>query len=515
MVGGCAVTEQLVPGYRFSRASYLAGLLRPTIVNDLHLHRHGLRYLLRDPSSFTPSPPAAAAAAPYLLMGSDAASTAASIAQFSARDALAYPLYEAFLHRARLLIQPLLDQPPPQLGPSLRHWPSQIRSLARLGGAAWRVRSQLPAMYELFTGPAAQLLDRWFESDVLKTTLATDAVIGANISPSHMGSAYVLLHHVMGEAAGQPGVWAYVQGGMGSISEALASAAREAGVEIFCDAPVKRILYRGDRATGVELQNGSRLEARAVVSNASPWTTCIELLDAAAPLPPDFVRHIRHVDYSSQCFKINLAVNALPNFACYPTAADGKPGPQHRGTIHFASSMQELENAYRESARGMPATRPIIEMTIPSALDSTLVDTPGNHVVQLFVQYAPYQVDPAIGSWADPSFKQAFVQRCFDVVEEFCPGFQSSIVGVDALSPLDLEQVFALHGGGIHHGSLSLHQLAWMRPAPGFSSYRLPLKGLYLCGAGAHPGGGVMGAPGRNAAMIIQQDWKHGLLGKT
>ncbi len=384
-----------------------------------------------------------------------------------------------------------------------------LRGIGELVSVGMRNREVLMPFYELFTGPASHILDRWFESEILKTTLATDAVIGANISPKHNGSAYVLLHHVMGEAAGQSGVWAYVEGGMGAISEAIASSAREHGAEIVCNASVKSILHDSGGVRGVELEDGTKLQSDIVLSGTTPYHTFLELLpglDAALnPLPKDFVHHIRFADYSCQAFKINIACNALPNFACYPTAPDGLPGPQHRGTTHFEVTMEEIENAYRESSMGMPATRPVVEMTIPSSLDSTVAPR-GQHVVQLFVQYAPYDVDPKIGHWADPAFKQDFVHRCLRIVDEFCPGFSSSVIGYDALSPLDLERVFGLHKGSIHHGSLALHQLGPARPMFGHSNYRMPLKGLYLVGAGAHPGGGVMGAAGRNGARVVLQD---------
>jgi phytoene dehydrogenase-like protein len=262
------------------------------------------------------------------------------------------------------------------------------------------------------------------------------------------------------------------------------------------------------------MQDGSTITAKAILSNATPYHTFLELLPGLArdsgvaeesPFPRDFQHHVRFADYSCGAFKINCAVDRLPNFSCMPTP-DGKPGPQHRGTAHFETTMEEIENAYREASLGMPATRPVVEMTIPSVLDNTIAP-PGKHVVQLFVQFAPYDVNPKIGHWADPAFKESFVRRVFSIIEEHCPGFSSSVLYYDALSPLDLERIFGLHKGNIMHGSLGLHQLGYTRPAPGFSSHRTPLAGLYLCGAGAHPGGGVMGAPGRNCANIVLSDF--------
>ena len=512
LVGGAAVTEEMIPGFKFSRASYLAGLLRPKVIEDLDLYKFGLKYLPRNPSSFTPTLLNGPNKGAYLLLGSDEKANHQSIAHFDARDADAYPHYEAFLHKARQLVQPILDNAP--MNPfassdTRRDLFRHLKGIRELVSVGMRNREVLMPFYELFTGPASHILDRWFESEILKTTLATDAVIGANISPKHNGSAYVLLHHVMGEAAGQSGVWAYVEGGMGAISDAIARSAQSHGAGIVCNASVKRILHQGGAVSGVELEDGTKLETDVVLSGATPYHTFLELLPgldpSLNPLPKDFVHHIRFADYSCQAFKINIACDALPNFACYPNSADGLPGPQHRGTTHFEATMEEIENAYRESSMGMPANRPVIEMTIPSSLDTTIAPR-GKHVVQLFVQYAPYDVDPKIGHWADPSFKQDFVYRCLKIVDEFCPGFSSSVIGYDALSPLDLERVFGLHKGSIHHGSLALHQLGPARPMSGFSNYRMPLKGLYLVGAGAHPGGGVMGAAGRNGARVVLGD---------
>lgn len=522
MVGGAAVTEELYPGFKFSRASYLAGLLRPRIIEDLQLHKYGFKYLPRRPSSFTPTRPGSHFGGKYLMLGDNYEADMASISQFSKKDAEAFVRYEDFLGRVREMVSPLLDMPPPNpFEGSFAQKVATVRGLAEVGKLMWEYRDVLVPFYELFTAPASHILDRYFESEILKTTLATDAVIGASCSPRHAGSAYVLLHHVMGEAAGRKGVWSYVQGGMGAVSNAIAACAREHGAEIATNATVKRILYthplgehKAARVRGVELADGSVIEADTVLSNATPYHTFLELLPGLAkdsgyaeksPLPAEFARHIRFADYSCGAVKINCAVDRLPNFTCYPSDPSGQPGPQHRGTIHFESRMEEIENAQREAAMGIPATRPVVEMTIPSSLDRTIAPE-GKHVVQLFVQFAPYDVDPKCGSWADPAFKDAFADRVFAIVDEFAPGFSQSVLYRDILSPLDLERIFGLHRGNIMHGALSLHQLFWARPAFGYSGHRTPVDGLYLCGAGAHPGGGVMGAAGRNAAMVVLGD---------
>eukprot|EP01060_Flectonema_neradi_P005353 TRINITY_DN13552_c0_g1_i1.p1 TRINITY_DN13552_c0_g1~~TRINITY_DN13552_c0_g1_i1.p1 ORF type:complete len:789 (+),score=129.39 TRINITY_DN13552_c0_g1_i1:78-2369(+) len=507
-LGGAAVTEEVVPGFKFSRASYLAGLLRPQIIKDLDLERHGLKFLPRNPSSFTP---VREPNQPYLLLGDDAELNRKSIAQFSERDAEAFEEYEAFLGEVRDVIQPLLDSHPPDFtGGKIKNITQDLTTIKDLIRVGFKNKSVLTPFYELFTGSASHLLTRWFDSEILKTTLATDAVIGALVSPSAAGSAYVLLHHVMGEAAGKKGVWAYVQGGMGQISESIARSAREHGAELITDVAVSRIITEKSTATGVELADGTTMFADTIISACSPHHTFLELMPGyeekhgEIEYPKGFIDHIRHTQQGCGAFKINCAVKELPKFNCYPHEGN-EAGPMHMGTIHFESRMEEIEFAYREASMGMPATRPVIEMTIPSSVDKT-ISPPGQHVVQLFVQFAPYDLDPKVGNWANPSFKKAFVDRCFSIVDEFAPNFSSSIIGYDALSPLDLEQIFGLPKGNIFHGALTLQQLGYARPVPGWSNHRTPIKNLYLGASGTHPGGGVMGAPGRNCARVVLAD---------
>lgn len=503
MVGGAAVTEEIVPGYRFSRASYLAGLLRPRIIEELELKKYGLEYLDRDPSSFTPTLSTDSVnKGKYLMLGADSKANYESIAQFSKQDADRFEDYEEMLARVRRIVVPLLDNPLP-------NWPLQSR--ADVSRSFKIFKELLPHLsprsmqeaYEVFLSPAITILDRWFESSILKTTLATDAVIGALLSPRDIGSAYVLLHHVMGEVNGRPGTWAYVRGGMGMISNSLKGCAEAHGAKIVTDAKVKGVdlTEDGTRVTGVRLEDGTLIKARAVVAGCAPQHLLKDLLPEALPedMKP-FRKRVLDQDATCGAFKINLAINKIPDFLCCPNV-DGKPGPQHRGTIHFEAHPDDIHNAFREASQGRPATRPVIEMTLPSVVDHTLVDTPGHHVAQLFVQFAPYDLEGA--SWADPQFKQEFIDRVLNIVEEFAPGFKNSIVGMDALSPLDLEQVFGLPRGNIFHSALALHQLGFSRPAPGFHDHRSPVKGLYMASAGTHPGGGVMGAPGRNAAGIV------------
>jgi phytoene dehydrogenase-like protein len=495
LVGGAAVTEEIVPGFKFSRAAYVNSLLRPQIIRELGLRNHGFGMIPRNPSSFTPLLDGR-----YLLLGPDQDLNRREISKFSTRDAAALPRYEALLDKMARFIEPLLDAevPDPTAGTLLER-ASAFRDILKTGWRALKLGSDLPRFLEILTAPARRILERWFESEPLRGTLATDAIIGAMVSPSTPGSGYVLFHHVMGETDGARGVWGYVRGGMGTLSEAIAASARAAGAEIVTGRAVARILVTGGRASGVVLDDGTEVRARAVLSNADPNVTFLRLLPEAA-LPGDFRAHISRLDFSSGVTKINVAIERLPNFSALPGEA---PGPQHRGTVHLVSTLGEIEDAYHDALLGRPSARPVIEMTLPSSLDPSLAPR-GQHVMSLFVQYTPYKL--ASGSWDDPGVKDAFADRVFSVIETYAPGFTRSVIARDVLSPVDLERVFGLTGGNIFHGAMGLDQLFWLRPAPGWSRYRTPVKGLYLCGAGAHPGGGVLGAPGRNAARAVLKD---------
>ena len=499
VVGGACITGEIAPGYRASTASYLISLLLPEVVQELELARHGYHVLARNPSSFTPLPDGRS-----LLMGPDEALNHREIAKFSARDAAAYPRYEAWLTRIAECIEPLLSEPPADLLPLPASWRKrslfarlrELRRSRRLYQALRAMGDELPQAIELLTGAARPILDRWFESDVLKATLATDAVIGAQQPISAPGTGYVLLHHVMGTAGGARGVWGYVEGGMGAVTQAMAAAARERGVEIRCDAEVAEILVEGGQASGVRLADGEIIRARTVVSNATPEVTFRKLL-AAGSLPPLFDEAVARIDYASASMKINLAVSELPDFSALPGKA--VVGPQHRGTIHISPTMEYLEAAYDDARRGLPSAEPILELTIPTSVDRTLAP-PGQHIVQIFVQYAPYKLAEGL-NWE--ALRGPFADRCIAAVNAYAPNFAASVLHRQVLTPLDLERRFALTGGNIFHGSMALHQLFSMRPVPGWADYRTPLPGLWLCGAGTHPGGGVTGAPGRNCAREL------------
>ena len=487
--GGAASSEELWPGYTISRGAYVVGLLRPSVVRELGLAERGLRLLRRAPSSYTPLPDGRG-----LLLGADRAGSCASIRRFSARDAARYPDYEAFLDRVARWLEPWLDAAPPD--------PARLRArdlplLWRAARGAWGLRRELPQAAALLLGPARGMLESWFQSEPLRATLATDAVIGAFAPPSAPGTGYVLFHHVMGETHGERGVWAYVAGGMGRLADALAAAAREAGAEIRCGAPVARIALESGRATGVVLASGEEIRAPIVVSNAAPQRTLLELA-GREQLPDDVARALDAIDVRSGSAKLNLALARLPQFrGCAPG-----PGPEHRGTIHVgATDLDGIERAFRDAADGRLPERPIIELTLPSALDPSLAPE-GRHVASLFVQYVPHGLDRA--AWRE--LRGALAQRCFALIDEVAPGFSESVLHCEVLAPPDLEDLFGLPGGNIFHGAMTLDRLLFMRPLPGFAAYRTPLAGLYLCGAGTHPGGGVMGACGRNAAREILRD---------
>jgi phytoene dehydrogenase-like protein len=486
VVGGACVTEETFPGFKVSTAAYVNSLFHKAIVRDLKLADYGYEVLVREPSSFTPLPDGRS-----LLMGPDDDLTRKEIAKFSVRDAERYPQYEAMLERVAAVVEPTLTMAPPDL---LRPRLGDLRTLLSLGRAFRRLGDRAGEAVEILTGAARPILDRWFESEELKATLATDAIIGAMASPSMPGTAYVLFHHVMGETAGRRGVWGYVRGGMGGLTQALAAAARDLGADVRCDAEVARIVVRGGAAVGVALANGDEYRAPVVASNADACVTFLRLLDRSA-LPESFTAAVERISYASASLKINVALAELPSFRALPGT---NPGPQHRGTIHVCPDQDYIERAFDDAKYGRPSARPVLECTIPSVVDPS-VAPPGRHLMSMFVQYAPY--DLREGSWDEQ--REAYADRCFDLLDEYAPNFKRVVLARQVLTPLDLERVFNLTGGNIFQGAMTPGQLFAFRPVPGYARYRTPIRGLYLCGAAAHPGGGVMGTPGLNAARAI------------
>ena len=479
VVGGAAVTEEFHPGFRNSTAAYTVSLLQAKVMRELRLAEHGLRIVERPLANFLPLDRG------YLKVGGGLEATQREFARHSQRDAKLLPSYWAKLERVADVLRALALKTPPNVGGGARDW-------LRLSGAAMKLKGlDLPGRRDLlglFTRSAADWLDDWFESTPVKAAFGFDAVVGNYASPYHPGTAYVLLHHCFGEVNGKRGAWGHAIGGMGAISEALAAQARRLGVEIECDAPVKRI------APGaVETLGGAQYEARAIVANVNPKLLFLHLVDATL-LERDFRERIERYKCGSASFRINVALSRLPRFASLP-----EEGAHHGSGIILAPSLEYMDRAYLDArAEGM-ARSPIVEMVIPSTLDDSLA--PKNaHVASLFCQhFAPH------ADWA--TRKDEAVGRIFDVVESHAPGFRDSVIAHSALSPADLEREFGLTGGDIFHGQLSLDQLWSARPVLGHADYRTPVKGLYLCGAGAHPGGGVTGAPGHNCAREILRDF--------
>ncbi|MBN9659768.1 MAG: NAD(P)/FAD-dependent oxidoreductase [Acidobacteria bacterium] len=500
LVGGCAVTEEVWPGYRVSTASYLTSLLQERIIRELQLERHGYRVDAKDPAFFSAFPDGR-----HLFFWQDAQKTLEEIAKFSPRDARRFPSYEAHLEKLAQVAESLLLTTPPPFPPrgmgGLMEW---LRLAGRIRGLN---TAEMAGLVKIFSMSASDFLDEWFESPEVKVTLATDGVIGANGGPRSPGTAYILLHHCMGGVAGHRGLWGFVRGGMGAVSEALAASAREHGATILTDAPVAQIIVRHGKARGVVLQNGDEYHAPVVASNLDPKRTFLEILDSSL-LPPDFASSIRRFRCEGTSLKINFALRGLPEFTCYP----GSPLPLHGATMHICPSIDYVERAWDHAKYGRPSQRPLIELTIPTVYDPSLAP-PGHHVMGAFLQYAPYTLKPPSGtdagfddgrgstSWDD--LREPYAHHILDLIAEYCPNIRDIVVDRQVLTPLDLERRFGLTGGNIFHGEMSFEQMFVMRPVPGWARYRTPVQGLFLCGSGAHPGGGVMGAPGYNCAREV------------
>ena len=501
LLGGCSVSEPLWPGYKVSTASYVVSLLLPEIINELKLKQNGLKILPRNPSSFTPM-----ADGRHLLLGPDQSENQKQIAKFSQRDADAFPRYEKMLALVAEHLEPILNESSPDLLPLPRSWRRSklgkklrdMRKGMRLFKALKAFGNQMPEALELLTAAARPILERWFETEVLKATLATDAVIGAFASISSPGTAYVLLHHVMGTAGGARGVWGYIEGGMGGLADSVEKVCDQLGVTIVREAEVDKIEVDNNRARAVTLTDGRTYEAKVVASSVDCNLTFNKFVDRNH-LPVEFHDAINRIDYSSASAKINIAVGEAPNFTCLPGT---EVGPQHKGTMHIGETIDWVERAYDDAKYGMPSERPILELTMPTSVDRTIAPD-GKHILSMFVQYAPYNLKDGV-NWDD--IKEDFGIRCIELLGEYAPNVPNSVEHLQVLSPVDLERTFGLTGGNIFQGAMHLHQLHMLRPVPGWSDHRTPIEGLYMCGAASHPGGGVMGACGRNAAIEILRD---------
>ena len=491
VLGGAAVTEEIIPGFLFSECSYVVSLLRPEIIRELDLPRHGLEILPLD-GTFSPMP-----GGDYLWRVNDHAKSIRDIRRHSRLDAEAYDEFSKMMTPMCRFVTPMLSMIPPD--PTTLN-PKDLKQLHFLLQRFRELSSdERYTLVQLMTMSSADFLDQWFETDVLKATMSASGIIGTFLGIRSPGTAYVLLHHYMGEIDGAFRSWGFSRGGTGAISNAIADAAREAGVEIRTKAPVGKIVVKNGRAAGVVLQSGEELSASVVSSSVDPHLTFEKFLEPNE-LPADFLEGVRRYKFRGSSGKVNLALDALPNFKCLPG-----PGAHLRGAVSISPSMEYMERAYDDAKYGHFSRKPYIDMVIPSLTDPS-VAPPGKHVLSCFVQYAPYKL--AEGTWDDQ--KEAFGDNVINTIAEYAPNIKDIIVGRQVLTPLDLEREFGLTQGNIFQGELSLEQLFFLRPVAGWAYYRTPIHNLYMCGSATHPGGGIMGANGRIASQVILKEWKAG-----
>ena len=491
VLGGAAVTEEIVPGFLFSVCSYVVSLLRPEIIRELDLPRHGLEILPLD-GTFSPM-----LNGDHLWRVNDHAKTQREIRRHSRVDAEAYDEFSKMMTPMCRFVKPILSMIPPD--PTTLN-PKDLHRLYFLGQRFRELSSdERYTLIQLMTMSAADFLDQWFETDVLKATMSASGVIGTFLGIRSPGTAYVLLHHYMGEIDGAFRSWGFSRGGTGAISNAIAAAAREAGAEIRTQAPVDEILVKNGRATGVVLKSGEEISAKVVSSSVDPHLTFEKFLEPSE-LPADFLESVRRYKFRGSSGKVNLALDALPDFKSMPGQ-----GAHLRGAISISPSIEYMERAYDDAKYGRYSRQPYIDIVIPSLTDPS-VAPPGKHVLSCFVQYAPYKL--AQGTWDDQ--KEAFGNTVVNTIAEHAPNIKKIIVGRQILTPLDLEREFGLTQGNIFQGELSLEQLFFLRPVPGWAYYRTPVDNLYMCGSATHPGGGIMGAPGRIASQVILKDWSKG-----
>ena len=495
VVGGAAVTEEFHPGFRNSTASYTVSLLNPQVIRDLNLAGHGLRIIERPISNFLPLSDTA-----FLKVGGSLAATQVEVAKFSEKDAARLLDYYAMLERVADLLRDLALETPPNVGGGVGDFFSAIKTMRRFKRLDMAARRDV---LDLFTKSAGDLLDAWFESAPIKAAFGFDAIVGNFASPYAPGTAYVLLHHVFGEVNGKRGVWGHAVGGMGSITQAMAAEARARGVHIDTGAEVINICIDSRGAQGVQLKDGRVIEARCVAANVNPKLLYLKLIDAPA-LNPEFLQRMQAWKCGSATFRMNVALCELPDFKCLP----GKDVAQHHQSgIIIAPSLTYMEQAYFDARTYGCSRAPVVEMLIPSTVDDSLAP-PGQHVASLFCQHFSPELPPGL-TW--DGIREDAADHVIETVTRHAPNFKDAVIARKILSPLDLERDFGLTGGDIFHGALTLDQLWTARPVLGYADYRTPVNRLYLCGAGAHPGGGVTGLPGRNAAREIVKDFKRGL----
>jgi phytoene dehydrogenase-like protein len=494
IVGGAAVTEEFHPGFRNSVASYTVSLLNPKVIADMALADYGLRVVERPIANFLPQEDGR-----YLKLGGGLERTQAEFRKFSRRDAEILPDYYKALEAAAEVLRDLALKTPPNVGDGFSALIAAAKQGRKLAGLS------LPGqrdVLDLFTKSARAFLDAWFESEAVKAAFGFDSIVGNYASPDTPGSACVLLHHAFGEVNGKKGTWGHAIGGMGAITQAMRAACESLGVKISLEAPVAQVLVEGGRAVGVRLESGEEIFCGTLVSNVGPRLLYDRLI-APSDLSPEFRRRIRGFRIGSGTFRMNVALSELPRFTCLP-----EPGEHHQSGIIIAPTLDYMDRAFTDAKQLGMSKQPVVEILIPSTVDDSLAP-PGRHVASLFCQQFAPQL-PGGGNWDD--MREAAADRIIDTVDAYAPNFKASIIARQIHSPLDLERKFGLAGGDIMHGAMSLDQLWSARPILGYGAYRGPLKGLYMCGAGTHPGGGVTGAPGHNAARQILAD--RPLLGK-
>ena len=490
VLGGAAVTEEVFPGFKFSVCSYVVSLLRPEIIRDLDLPRHGLEILPLD-GTFTPM-----TGGDYLWRVNDHGKTHREIARHSKLDAEAYDEFGKAMQAMCRFVKPILSMVPPD--PATLN-PKELMKLLFIGRRFQGMTSEDKYnQVQLMTMSAIDFLDQWFETDVLKATMSASGIIGTFLGVRSPGTAYVLLHHYMGEIDGAFRSWGFARGGTGAISNAIADAAREAGAEIRVQAPIAKIIVKHSKAKGVVLADGEEIYADIISSSVDPRLTFTKLIEEGV-LPGAFLEEVNRYKFRGSSGKVNLALDALPSFKCLPG-----PGAHLRGAISISPSVEYMERAYDDAKYGNFSRRPYIDMVIPTLTDPSIAP-PGKHIMSCFVQYAPYKLRPGL-NWDDQ--KEAFGDNVINTISEYAPNIKDIILHRQVVTPLDLERDFGLSEGNIFQGELSLEQLFFLRPVPGWAQFRTPIKNLYMCGSATHPGGGIMGGPGRLAALEILKDFK-------
>ncbi len=487
VLGGASVTDERWPGYQISSAAYVVSLMPPEVVKELELQRFGYQVTILDPDYWAPFPDGTS-----LTLWGDLHKATEEIAKFSKKDAAAYVEFDKYFSRLGQMLKDLMFEIPPNF--TLRDAPRLLALAAKL--RHWSARD-ISEIVRLFTISGKEFLDEWFEDERVKGALGTQTILGAWCGPMSPGSAYVLLHHWVGEVDGRPGAWGWVHGGMGAVSKCLADSARAAGATIRDSAPVRRVVVKDGRATGVELEDGSVLHAKQVISNAHPTTTYLDLI-GEEHLSDEVVRDIRRFRTKSGAVKVNLALSELPRPSSWQGAIPGAP---HTGIFAISPSLEYLERAWDDAKYGRSSEHPYIEAVFPTVFEPGLAPA-GKHIMLCYTQFGPFELRE--GSWETE--REAYGNSVIRTIAEYCPGFENTVEHMEVLAPPDMEERYGLLGGNIMQGEMTVDQMFSFRPIPGYGDYRTPISGLYLCGGGTHPGGGVSGAPARNCAKVVKKE---------